>query len=71
MGYPERIHSDNGPEFVSTPLPKWLTSLGTGPLYVGPGSSWETEHWERFKTGPEDLNPGRASHSRGTGLPQV
>lgn len=40
-GIPEHIRSDNGPEFVSRQLRIWLTSLGTGPLCIEPGSPWE------------------------------
>ena len=40
--------SDNGPEFVAQPLRDWLTSLGTGPLYIEPGSPWENGFCESF-----------------------
>ena len=32
---------DNGPEFVAGELRKWLGNLGTGTLYIEPGSPWE------------------------------
>ncbi len=41
-GMPEHIRSDNGPEFVAEDLRKWLGNLGTGTLYIEPGSPWET-----------------------------
>jgi len=47
-GIPEHIRSDNGPEFVSKQLRAWLTSLGTGPLYIEPGSPWENGYCESF-----------------------
>ena len=47
-GIPEHIRSDNGPEFVAKPLRSWLASLGTGPLYIEPGSPWENGYCESF-----------------------
>jgi len=47
-GIPEHIRSDNGPEFVAKPLRSWLQSLGTGPLYIEPGSPWENGYCESF-----------------------
>ena len=38
-GIPERIRSDNGPEFIAQELRRWLGNLGTGTLYIEPGSS--------------------------------
>jgi putative transposase len=38
---PEHIRSDNGPEFVAEELRQWLSELGTGTLYIEPGSPWE------------------------------
>ena len=37
-GIPENIRSDNGPEFVADELRKWLAKVGTGTLYIEPGS---------------------------------
>jgi putative transposase len=37
-GIPEHLRSDNGPEFVAWELREWLVSLGTGTLYIEPGS---------------------------------
>ena len=47
-GIPEHIRSDNGPEFVAKDLRKWLGKLGTGPLYIEPGSPWENGYCESF-----------------------
>lgn len=47
-GIPEHIRSDNGPEFVAKPLREWLQRLGTGPLYIEPGSPWENGYCESF-----------------------
>lgn len=41
-GIPERIRSDNGPEFVAKELRKWLGHVGTGTLYIEPGSRGRT-----------------------------
>jgi len=47
-GIPEHIRSDNGPEFVATELRKWLEKVGTGTLYIEPGSPWENGYCESF-----------------------
>ena len=47
-GIPENIRSDNGPEFLAKELRKWLGSLGTGTLYIEPGSPWENGYCESF-----------------------
>lgn len=47
-GIPEHIRSDNGPEFVAKELRKWLGNLGTGTLYIEPGSPWENGYCESF-----------------------
>ncbi len=47
-GIPEHIRSDNGLEFVAKALRSWLASLGTGPLYIEPGSPWENGYCESF-----------------------
>jgi putative transposase len=39
-GVPEHIRSDNGPEFVSKDLRRWLGHTGTKTLYMEPGSPW-------------------------------
>jgi transposase InsO family protein len=45
---PENIRSDNGPEFVAKELRKWLGNVGTGTLYIEPGSPWENGYCESF-----------------------
>ena len=40
-GIPEHLRSDNGPEFIAQELRKWLGCLGTGALFIEPGSPWE------------------------------
>jgi putative transposase len=47
-GTPENIRSDNGPEFVAKELRKWLAKVGTGTLYIEPGSPWENGYCESF-----------------------
>jgi len=47
-GIPEYLRSDNAPEFVARELRKWLGRLGTGTLYIEPGSPWENGYCESF-----------------------
>jgi putative transposase len=47
-GIPENIRSDNGPEFIAQELRKWLGKVGTGALYIEPGSPWENGYCESF-----------------------
>src|ERR1035437_737747 len=47
-GIPENVRSDNGPEFVAKELRKWLGNVGTGTLYIEPGSPWENGYCESF-----------------------
>jgi transposase InsO family protein len=47
-GTPEHIRSDNGPEFIAEDLRKWLANVGTGTLYIEPGSPWENGYCESF-----------------------
>jgi transposase InsO family protein len=47
-GIPEHIRSDNGPEFIAKALRKWLGKVGTGTLYIEPGSPWENGYCESF-----------------------
>lgn len=49
-GYPEYIRSDNGPEFVSNAVQKWLENSGVDTLYVSPGSPWENGYVESFNS---------------------
>ena len=47
-GTPEHMRSDNGPEFVAKELRQWLAQVGTGTLYIAPGSPWENGYCESF-----------------------
>ena len=47
-GIPAYLRSDNGPEFVARELRHWLAKLGTGTLYIEPGSPWENGYGESF-----------------------
>ncbi len=47
-GLPTYIRSDNGPEMVTKVLREGLTGLGTGILYIEPGSPWENGYCESF-----------------------
>jgi transposase InsO family protein len=47
-GIPENIRSDNGPEFIAKELRQWLAKLGTGTLYIEPGSPREKGYCESF-----------------------
>jgi putative transposase len=49
-GCPEYIRSDNGPEFVSTAVQKWLEVSGVDTLYIAPGSPWENGYVESFNS---------------------
>jgi putative transposase len=64
-GIPEYLRSDKGPEFVARELRNWLTQLGTGTLYIEPGSPWENGYCESFngKLRDECLN-GAIFYSR-------
>ena len=48
QGVPEHIRSDNGPAFLARDLRQWLGKVGTGTLYIEPGSPWENGYCERF-----------------------
>ena len=47
-GRPEFIRSDNGPEFVSRAVRRWLAQAEVGTLYITKGSPWESGHVESF-----------------------
>ncbi len=47
-GVPEHIRSDNGSEFTSTDIKRFLRNVGTETLYITPGSPWENGYNERF-----------------------
>ncbi len=47
-GPPHRIRSDNGPEFAADAVRSWLEEMGSGTLYVAPGSPWQNGFVESF-----------------------
>ena len=47
-GLPEYIRSDNGSEFTSQAIRKWLISMEVAPLFIEPGSPWESGYNESF-----------------------
>jgi transposase InsO family protein len=47
-GKPGFIRSDNGPEFTSKSIIKWLSAQQVGPSYINPGSPWENGYIESF-----------------------
>ena len=47
--FPEHIRSDNSLEFAAKERRRWLASVGTGPLYIEPGSPWENGYCESFR----------------------
>lgn len=49
-GVPKRIRSDNGPEFISAAIKRWLSSLGIEVLYIEPGSPWQNGVCESFNS---------------------
>jgi transposase InsO family protein len=49
-GVPEHLRSDNGPEFVTRDLRKWLTGTEAKTAYIEPGSPWENGYCEGFNS---------------------
>ncbi len=49
-GVPAHIRSDNGPEFISEVVKKFLKRSGVDTLYVEPGSPWENGYVESFNS---------------------
>ena len=47
-GIPEHIRSDNGSEFASRQIRRWLKAVGVKTLYIAPGSPWENGYIESF-----------------------
>ena len=47
-GIPEHIRSDNGSEFASRQIRRWLKNIGVKTLYIAPGSPWENGYIESF-----------------------
>src|SRR5688572_5078411 len=40
-GAPKHLRSDNGPEFVSNAVLRWLASEGIDTAHIAPGKPWE------------------------------
>lgn len=49
-GVPQCIWSDNGPEFVSRAIQRWLSQLEINSLYIEPGAPWENGYAESFNS---------------------
>ncbi len=47
-GSPDYIRSDNGPEFASKAVKRWLEKQNVGTLFIEPGSPWENGYVESF-----------------------
>ena len=47
-GRPKFIRSDNGPEFASEAVKKWLEASRVETLFIEPGSPWENGYIESF-----------------------
>lgn len=47
-GPPERLRSDNGPEFVATAVQEWLATAGVRTVYSAPGKPWQNGTNESF-----------------------
>jgi transposase InsO family protein len=47
-GVPERLRSDNGPEFVAKAVQDWIAAVGAKAAYIAPGSPWENGFIESF-----------------------
>ncbi len=57
-GTPEYLRSDNGPEFVSKVICRWLKDAAVKMLFIAKGSTWENGYVESFNgtLGDELLN---------------
>ncbi len=47
-GAPKFLRSDNGPEFVSTAVLRWLTTNGIDTIFIAPGKPWQNGTDESF-----------------------
>jgi len=47
-GSPKYLRSDNGPEFVSRAVLKWLTALNIDTAHIDPGKPWQNGTNESF-----------------------
>lgn len=53
-GVPKRLRCDNGPEFISKAIKKWLCEIGVELLYIEPGAPWQNGLCESFNARPRD-----------------
>jgi len=53
-GTPEYLRSDNGSEFTSNRIRKWLSRAGVITAYIEPGSPWENGYCESFNSRMRD-----------------
>jgi transposase InsO family protein len=49
-GVPERLRSDNGPEFVAKAVQDWIAAVGAKAAYIAPGCPWENGFIESFNS---------------------
>ena len=47
-GAPKHLRSDNGPEFVSRAILRWLTTAGINTAHIDPGKPWQNGSNESF-----------------------
>ena len=47
-GAPRYLRSDNGPEFISTAVLRWVTEEGIETAHIAPGKPWENGTNESF-----------------------
>ena len=47
-GAPRFLRSDNGPEFVSTAILRWISESGIGTAHIDPGKPWQNGTNESF-----------------------
>jgi transposase InsO family protein len=53
-GRPERIRSDNGPEFIAFELTEWLEAQGASTHHIEPGKPWQNSFAESFNNRVRD-----------------
>ncbi len=53
-GRPERIRSDNGPEFIAFELTEWLEAQGATTHHIEPGKPWQNSFAESFNNRVRD-----------------
>jgi putative transposase len=55
-GYPKKLRSDNGPEFIAQPLARWAETHGIQLAFIKPGKPMQNGYIERFnRTFREDV----------------